>query len=138
MSDDPNGPSKDVLKHLKGMLPSLAKGMGQHQIGGKGHLVARGTLKPRKLCPVCGKLYDKITTTAEISLSPVNCKDCAEMLKQGYTALVCGKKSCFVKCEALADKAGEVLVIGEEVFSQVQEKFDAQVRERKDDGNLDS
>lgn len=136
MTDDPNGPSKDVLKHLKGMLPSLAQGLHEQKIGGKGRLVARGTLKPRKLCPVCGKLYDKITTTAEISLTPVNCEDCADMLKQGYTALVCGKKSCFVKCKALADKAGEVLLIGEEVFSQVQEKFDAQVRERKDDADV--
>lgn len=132
MNSDPNGPSKDTLRNLKGMMGSFIKGMHEQRLEGKGRLVARGTLKPRKVCPVCGALFDKITTTAEISLTPENCKDCAAMLKDGYTAIVCGKKSAFIKSEKLADKAGQIMMIGEEVFAQCQERFNLKVKERDD------
>lgn len=123
MSDQPNtGPSPETLANLKAMLPSFIKGLAKKKILGKG--IQAQVRRPRKCCKVCGLLFDYtfLSPSAELEIKPDLCKTCGPMLKEGYTALVCGEKYAIVKSPAFESWAGEIIRISPHVMEAVEKQ----------------
>lgn len=79
-----NGPSEENLDRLFKMLPSMAKGVGNGRIGGKGTSIIR---YPRFSCPACMKVWGKPFQKHP----PVhkNCRECDKCLKAGGVIMIC-------------------------------------------------
>lgn len=131
---DGTGPNPETLRRLAEALPSMVKGLAKGKIGHKGQPV--GKPQPRKVCPACGRLHDLVTRQpGEDFKLPERavCKECQAKLDDGYIALVSicpdprkGHRCAFVKTEKLADKAGQIMPISDEVMDKVVAKLKAQ------------
>ena len=126
MSDTaPNtGPSHETLAKRKAMMPSFIKGIAQKTAVGKGRpaLISR----PRKVCKVCGLLYDHamLSPTAELEIKSDLCKTCGPLLKVGYVALVCGEKYALVKCQKYLESwSGTIKQVSPNVMESVEKEF---------------
>lgn len=78
------GPSEENLDRLFKMLPSMAKGVGNGRIGGKGSSIIR---YPRFSCPACMKVWGKPFQKHP----PVhkNCRECDKCLQAGGIIFIC-------------------------------------------------
>lgn len=125
MSETPNtGPSRDTLRALKAFLPSLKKGIKDGSLTGKGKVS-----KPRKMCKVCGKLWDfmRVPTGSNTLVAGDFCAKCDSMLKEGLLALVYADKFAFiVPPPELEDLRGTIVHVSLEVFRDIERKFKAQ------------
>lgn len=126
--DQPTGPSPETLKNLAGMLPSFVKGLEEKRSIGRGTPVH---LKPRKMCKVCGRMWDKVSTKEDVLLEGAVCETCAAMFKDGCVALVCGDQFAFAKSESLKDLAGEIITIQPHNFEKIQKQFEAEWKKKE-------
>lgn len=122
-----SGPSKDWLRQMKKMLPSLAKGISEKRAIGKGRkaLMIR---KAQKVCQYCAKLHDFAFFKDEVSpeLKIDACQHCKDKLEAGYTAIVSqGGKLCFVKSERLKEFAGKSIHVSPENFALIEAEYKA-------------
>lgn len=120
MSETPpnTGPSHQTLRLLRDFLPSLKKGIKNGAILGKGKVS-----KPRKMCKVCGKLWDHIRVTAGTEVKVVGdfCGRCDGSLKDGMIALVHADKYAFVRSNGLLDDfKGTILHVSAHVMDNVE------------------
>lgn len=127
----PERPAIEQLQQLYNSLPSMAKGVAEGKIGGKG--VKAPKKHPTKICKVCFKSFEWKTGDApgqekiivvESMRDP--CPDCDRKLKEGYTALVAGNRYAFVKSAKFMDWAGQIIHISPQVMSSVQVQFNAE------------
>ncbi len=121
-----SGPSKDWLKHMRKMLPSLAKGVVEKRTIGKGNkaLLRR---KPRKVCSYCTRLFDHaLFKDAESPKLEVDtCPECKAKLDDGFVAIVAtGNRICFVKSERLKDMAGKCVRVSPDNFDRIAKEYD--------------
>lgn len=112
---------------MKGMLPSLAKGVVEKRTIGKGRkaLMVR---KAQKTCPYCTQLYDfKLFKDEESPKLEVEvCPQCKAKLDEGFVAIVAeGSKICFVKSERLKDLAGQSIRVSPENFEKIEAEYKA-------------
>lgn len=130
MSDQPPGPSRDTLKNLAGMLPSFTMAMKGKKITGKGAPLK--ILRPRKVCPVCGDLYDKVMLppNADLALEPKNCERCQGLLDEKWTAFTCGENYAFARSPGLVSMAGQMVQISPSVFEQLAKEFDVHTKQK--------
>jgi hypothetical protein len=136
ISDRPEspGPSRDTLLNLKAMLPSMIKGLAKKKIVGKG--VPCQIKRPRKVCTVCGLLYDHTMAkpTDDLEIKPAPCHSCQEALDAGQIALVCGDEYAFATDPKLADWKGTIVRISPYVMEAVKKEFAAGTVKRKFNG----
>lgn len=129
MSDDTR-PSTKTLRALAGMLPSMAKGIAEGKIGGKGIKVDQ---VPRKVCNICGASFDFSSGPKEEAILTESCERCQVQLKDGYTAFIseseAGKRFAFAKAESLSDMAGKIVSISPVVMEKLAEQFKAEWQE---------
>lgn len=121
MSETPlDGPSHETLANLHAMLPSFIKGLRKKRVVGKGRPAS--VIRPRKVCKVCGLLFDKVSmpADAEVSIVPALCQLCEPMLEGGYTALVCGEDYAIIKSERLKDWAGQIIHVSAHVMDALK------------------
>lgn len=115
MNGDPTGPNPDTLKHLHSMLHSFVEGLEKKRSIGKGSPVLA---KPRKICKVCGLMFDKVFTKEDVPMESVTCDKCEHMFKDGCVAVVCGDKYAFVKSERLSGGDGGESLVGQIIHLQ--------------------
>jgi len=130
MSDKPNtGPNLDTLRVVRQMFNTLRDVPQQ-----SGGVVGRGkVMRPRKVCNVCGKLWDTVflASTEETTISTALCDACEPKLKEGLTAFICGTRYAFVNCpEALADMRGQVVSVKPHVMEQLEAEFEKHKQKR--------
>lgn len=121
MSTEHNtGPSHETLANLHAMLPSFIKGLRKKRVVGRGRPAS--VIRPRKVCKVCGLLFDKVSMSSadEVSIVPALCENCEPMLAEGYTALVCGEDYAIIKSERLKDWAGQIIHISANVMEKLK------------------
>lgn len=131
MSEAPNigGPSHKTLSLLRDLLPSFKKGIKDGTLRGKGKpgMVSR----PRKMCRVCGKLWDNVMVRAG-SNHPVMadlCADCDARLKAGDIAITWRDKYMFAASKgALEDFRGSVLHVSDETWQALEFEYKDQVK----------
>jgi hypothetical protein len=123
------GPSKDTLRLLKDFLPSLKKGLKDGTLRGKGKpgMIRR----PRKLCRVCGQLWDYINMPAGSNSKVTGelCVVCEPKLKSGMIAITYSDKFAFVESSSgdLADFKGTILHVSEPVWAEIEKQFKEKV-----------
>ena len=107
------------------MMPSIVKGIKTGKLTGKAVISC-----PRKVCKVCGTLFDKALLPAKekVEIKPDFCPTCKPLLDAGYVALVCGDKYALVKCSFLSDWGGTIRQIGPKVMMNVEKQFGASKR----------
>ena len=79
------GPSEENLRRLAGMLPSMAEGVKNGEIGGRGQSIIR---TKKYMCPACMKMWGQQAPVGAIVKSNV-CKACKWELKGGATIFIC-------------------------------------------------
>jgi len=125
MDDQPPnlGPSRETLLNLKAMMPSFIKGMAKKKVLGKG--IVSAVRRPRKVCPVCGLLFDHamIKPTEDVKIETQPCKTCDTALKDGYCALVCGDKYALLKSAELEDWAGKIKQVSPHVIESLEKQY---------------
>ena len=125
MSDDrdPNAPDIRNLRALRPFVRRTARAVAQSQIGGKGAKVSLPR-RPSKMCNVCGKGFDLVTSATEIQLKhDAPCPECDEKLQDGYTAFICDNRFAFGKSEKIADMAGKVIKVEPHVMDHMESRF---------------
>ena len=127
MSEERKGPDRQTLRKLAGMMPSFIQHQEQKRKTRAG--TVRRTMRPRKLCSICARLFDYVETTEEISMGAGHCELCAAKLKEGYTALVCADRFAFVKSDRLKDLAGTVEQVSPEVMAEVEKHYVSEWRQ---------
>lgn len=123
-----------MLRHLKGMLPSFAKGVREKRVFGRGKAVP--VMKARKVCPVCSALFDKINTTGDVLLETKNCERCQRYFDDGCIALVCGDEYAFVKSESLKDLPEKIVRLQPFNMEKIKKAYDAEWKTKEPDAQL--
>src|SRR5512137_2316574 len=98
MSDEaPKGPNPGTLKALKGMIPSLIRGLARKRAVGKGKPVL--VMRESKVCTVCGAAHTRIPLSASAEFIPEGdpCPRCQTLLDQGCCAVRCGEEFAIFK-----------------------------------------
>lgn len=121
---DPNNPNAAFhLRRLAESLPAMA--MRQTKRGLKREQGSQFT----RCCPVCNEFYRHKQTASKIvvpdTLKAENCPSCAEVLAEGYTALVTAShRHLFVKLGG--ERAGQISTITENEMNVFQARHAAQ------------
>lgn len=136
MSDQPNnGPSSATLRFLRGFLPSLKKGLRDGTLRGKGK--PGMVRKPRKMCKVCGLLWDYISMRADAQSKVMGefCLECDARLKEGMIALTWADKYAFVTSSAaLNDYRGSIVHVSDHVWKAIEVNYKEQIKTKGDGG----
>ena len=104
------------------MLPSYARALQDHGIGGKGK-VFNAAAPPARICVICGKANEHKIKIEEQETFCLHCADCQRELDAGYTALRSpDHRYAFVKHPELP--AGKTLTISVDVMNQVKQRMD--------------
>jgi len=109
---------------LRDFLPSLKKGIKEGKLFGKGKVS-----KPRKMCKVCGTLWDHVRVTAEteVKVRGEFCASCDVKLKAGMIALVYSDRYAFVRSKGnLDDFKGTLLHVSEHVMDTLEKHLNEQ------------
>jgi len=130
------GPSSETLRTLRSLLPNLKKGLKDGSLRGRGKpgLVT----KPRKMCKVCGKLWDhiRVQSGTQTTVQGDFCAECEPKLKAGMIAVVWQDKYAFVESGGkLEDFKGTILHVSEEVWKELEKQFNEKAK--SNDGNTD-
>lgn len=131
--ETPLGPSESTLRHLKGMMENFVAQKKAQQTFRVGKPVA--VLRPRKCCPVCGLLYDKVHMRDDVVLDPKPCEKCEAMFRDGCIALVCGDQYAFVRSPRFEGMTEKIVHLQPQNFHRVKEEFDAQWNTKEKDEN---
>lgn len=125
MSDTPPniGPSHETLAKLAGMIPSFMRSMKKQKIVGRGTPVRIS--RPRKVCKVCGLLYDHamLPPSDDIEIKPEFCATCGPLMEQGHTALVCGDKYAIVYFQGTTQFMGSIVFVKESTMEAIEKEF---------------
>lgn len=126
MSEEPpQGPNRETLKSLKGMIPSFIRGLAQKRAVGKGKAVL--VMRDSKVCTICGAAHTRISLPASPEFIPEGepCPRCQALLDQGCCAVCCGNEFAIFKPPPglLQDWVGKVNEIGPQVMAAIKNKF---------------
>lgn len=118
-------------------MPSFIKGLKKGKIGGKG--IPALTNRPRKVCPICGLLFDHafLKPTDDVKINAAACNSCQEALDAGQIAFVCGDEYAFAKSDKLSDMQGTIVRISPHVFEEIKKQF-GEVKRKSNGDNPDS
>lgn len=132
MEEIGGGPRFKHLRKLRGMLPSLVKGMNRNKIGGKGVPVLP---RARQICEICARMFDHaiIKFGEDTALKSGICEVCKPSLDEGYIAFVTHKQYAFVKSKApeCADLHGKIVKISDEHMNKLADAFEWQRVEQR-------
>lgn len=134
MTESLPGPDRENLRKLNEIMPSFIAGMAKKKTVGKG--ITPMLRRPKKVCPVCGLLYEHkfMKASDETDIKTQNCQPCQKQLDDGCVALVCGDKFAFVKTQALEDFAGQIKQISPYVMAAVEKHYGSQDKKPYDNG----
>lgn len=133
---DEQGPNPEGLRQLAQAMPELIKAAreGKIKAGGNGKAIRVKRTQPRKLCPVCATPWDIAAVDQNTPLKPENCEDCAKLLNEGNTALVCGDFYAFADFRSVyPELAGEIVHMEPPQMEQIKEKFQVDLKKRQSD-----